>query len=115
MFSVREMYTTNELEVLKAAQSSAIMTPDNLLIGDSEGLYMLDMTEEELYKFGDKDIRKVSQISMIQEEGLVVLLAGKLAQRVVCVCVCVLLAGELAQWVVCMFIYIGIHLHVLCT
>ena len=39
---------------------------------------MLDMTEEELYKFGDKDVRKVTQISMISDEGLIVLLAGEL-------------------------------------
>ena len=71
------MYSTNQLEVLKGAQSAAIMTPDHLLIGDSEGLYMLDMVEEGLYKFGDKDVRKLSQISMIQDEGLIVLLAGE--------------------------------------
>ena len=80
IFSVREMYSTNQLEVLKSAQSAAIMDPDHLLIGDSEGLYMLDMAEEGLYKFGDKDVRKVSQISMIEEEGLIVLLAGVLGE-----------------------------------
>ena len=62
--------------MLKGAQAAAIMTPDHLLLGDTEGLYMLDMTEEGLYKFGDRDVRKVSQISMIQDEGLIVLLAG---------------------------------------
>ena len=76
VFSVREMYSTNQLEVLKGAQSAAIMSPDNLLFGDSEGLYMLDMVEEQLYKFGDKDVRKVTQISVVSDEGLIVLLAG---------------------------------------
>ena len=42
---------------------------------------MLDMVEEGLYKFGDKEIRKVSQISMIQEERLIVLLAGELCMH----------------------------------
>ena len=41
---------------------------------------MLDMAEEGLYKFGDKDVRKVSQLSMIEEEGLIVLLAGELGE-----------------------------------
>jgi serine/threonine-protein kinase MRCK len=77
VFSVREMYSTNQLEVLKGAQSATVMDPDHLLIGDSEGLYMLDMAEEGLYKFGDRDVRKVAQISMIEEEGLIVFLAGR--------------------------------------
>ena len=84
------MYSTNQLEVLKAAQSAAIMDADRLLIGDTEGLYMLDMSEEGLYKFGDRDVRKVAQISMIEEEGLIVLLAGECVRVCVwCVCVCV--------------------------
>ena len=90
------MYSTNQLEVLKGAQSAAVMTPDHLLIGDSEGLYMLDMSEEGLYKFGDKDVRKVSQISMIQDEGLIVLLAGE----------CYRIAFAVVDLVQC-----GLHLH----
>ena len=79
------MYGTKKLEVLKAAQSAAIMTPDHLLIGDFEGLYMLDIVEEGLYKFGDKDVRKVSQISMIRDEGLIVLLAGECYRNAIAV------------------------------
>ena len=71
------MYSTNQLEVLKGAQSATIMTADRLLLGDSEGLHMVDMSTDELYKFGDRDVRKVTQISMIHDEGLIVLLAGK--------------------------------------
>ena len=78
VFSSREMYSANQLEVLKGTQSAAIMTPDHLLIGNSEGLYMLDIREKELYKFEDKDVRKVTQISVISDEGLIVLLAGEL-------------------------------------
>ena len=50
---------------------------------------MLDMGEEGLYKFGDKDVRKVSQISIIQDEGLIVLLAGeRCTYSVQCICTC---------------------------
>ena len=47
------------------------------MLGDNEGLYMLDITDDGLYKFSDRDIRKVSQIMIIKEEGLIALLAGK--------------------------------------
>ena len=90
VFSAREMYSTNQLEVLKGTLSAAIVSPDRLLFGDSEALYMLDMGEEGLYKFGDKDVRKVSQISIIQDEGLIVLLAGeRCTYSVQCICSCI--------------------------
>ena len=79
------MCSTDQLEVLKAAQSAAIVTPDHLLIGDFEGLYMLDIVEGGLYKFGDRDLRKVSQMSMIQDEGLIVLLAGECYRNAIAV------------------------------
>lgn len=50
-----------------------------MLIGDSEGLYMLNIVDEGLFKFTDRDIRKVSHIRILQEEGLIALLAGELA------------------------------------
>ena len=48
-----------------------------VLIGDNEGLYLLDITGDNLFKFGDRDVRKVSQIRVMQEDNLVALLAGK--------------------------------------
>ena len=48
-----------------------------MLIGDNEGLYLLDITGDNLFKFGDRDVRKVSQIRVMQEDNLVALLAGK--------------------------------------
>ncbi len=37
---------------------------------------MLDIVEEELFQFSDKDIKRVTQITILADEGLVVLLAG---------------------------------------
>ena len=53
------------------------MCVEHVLIGDNEGLYLLDITGDNLYKFGDRDVRKVSQIRVMQEDNLVALLAGK--------------------------------------
>ena len=38
---------------------------------------MLNVVDEGLFKFSDRDIRKVSHIRILQEEGLIALLAGK--------------------------------------
>ena len=70
------MYNTQQLEILKNALSAAIVYPERILIGDTEGLYMLDVVDEELYKFSDRDTRKVTQIRVMKEEGLIALLAG---------------------------------------
>ena len=37
---------------------------------------MLDVPDEELYKFSDREIRKVTQIIIMEEEGLIAMLAG---------------------------------------
>lgn len=70
------MYNTQQLEVLRNALSAVIVSPERLLIGETEGLYMLDVVDEELYKFSDKDMKKVTQIRVLAEEGLIALLAG---------------------------------------
>ena len=57
------------------------MCVEHVLIGDNEGLYLLDITGDNLYKFGDRDVRKVSQIRVMQEDNLVALLAGKEERR----------------------------------
>ncbi len=41
---------------------------------------MLDIVEEELYQFSDKDIKRVSQIKVLADESLVLLLAGNHAR-----------------------------------
>ena len=38
---------------------------------------MLDISDDGLYKFSDRDIRKVSQIMVIKQEGIIALLAGQ--------------------------------------
>lgn len=38
---------------------------------------MLNVVDEGLFKFSDRDIRKVSHIRILQEEGLIALLAGE--------------------------------------
>ncbi len=53
------------------------VTTERVLLGDTEGLYMLNVVDEGLFKFSDRDIRKVSHIRILQEEGLIALLAGK--------------------------------------
>ena len=50
---------------------------ERVLLGDNEGLYLLDITGDNLFKFGDRDVRKVSQIRVLQEDNLVALLAGE--------------------------------------
>ena len=47
------------------------------MLGDNEGLYMLDISDDGLYKFSDKEIRKVTQIMVIEEEGIIALLVGE--------------------------------------
>lgn len=37
---------------------------------------MLDIGEVELYQFSDRDVKRVSQIKVLNDEGLVLLLAG---------------------------------------
>ena len=54
-----------------------VVCAGHVLIGDNEGLYLLDITGDNLFKFGDRDVRKVSQIRVMQEDNLVALLAGK--------------------------------------
>ena len=50
---------------------------ERVLLGDNEGLYLLDITGDNLFKFGDRDVRKVSQIRVMQEDNLVAMLAGE--------------------------------------
>ena len=71
------MYNTQQLDVLKNALSAAVVSPERILIGDSDGLFMVYLPEDHLFKFSDKDTRKVSQIRIIKEEELIVLIAGK--------------------------------------
>ena len=47
------------------------------LLGAEDGLYMLDVQEEELYQFSDRDTKRVIQIKVLTEESLIVLLAGE--------------------------------------
>ena len=77
MFGCREMYNTQQLDVLKNALSAAVVSPERILIGDSDGLFMVYLPEDHLFKFSDKDTRKVSQIRIIKEEELIVLIAGE--------------------------------------
>ena len=44
--------------------------------GAEDGLYMLDVHEEELYQFSDRDTKRVTQLKVLTDESLVVLLAG---------------------------------------
>ena len=66
------------------SQLSICMCAGHVLIGDNEGLYLLDITGDNLFKFGDRDVRKVSQIRVLQEDNLVALLAGEEKQRLLC-------------------------------
>ena len=45
--------------------------------GAEDGLYMLDVHEEELYQFSDRDTKRVTQLKVLTDESLVVLLAGQ--------------------------------------
>ena len=38
---------------------------------------MLNMSDDGLYKFSDKEIRRVTQISVIEEENVIAVLAGE--------------------------------------
>ena len=71
------MYNAQQLDILKNTLSAVIANSERLLIGDNDGLYMLDLMEEELYKFTDKDVRRVTQIQIIPDEQLIALLAGE--------------------------------------
>ena len=66
------------------SQLSICMCAGHVLIGDNEGLYLLDITGDNLFKFGDRDVRKVSQIRVLQEDNLVALLAGEEKQQLLC-------------------------------
>jgi len=71
------MYNTQQLDVLKNALSAAVVSPERILIGDNDGLFMVYLPEDHLFKFSDRDTRKVSQIKIIKEEGLIALIAGR--------------------------------------
>ena len=45
--------------------------------GAEDSLYMLDIMEEELFQFSEKDMKRVIQIRVLSDEGLVVILAGQ--------------------------------------
>lgn len=91
----REMYTTQQLEILKNTLSAAIATPERILLGDKDGLYMLDISDDGLYQFSDKEIKKVLQIMVIKEEGLIALLAGSKRPWLRLIPMSVLDSGEL--------------------
>ena len=46
-------------------------------LGAEDGLYIFDVSEEGLYQFGDKDMKRVTQLKVIPDESLVIMLAGK--------------------------------------
>eukprot|EP00731_Ephydatia_muelleri_P030003 Em0021g526a len=77
VFGIHEVFNTQQLDVLKSTLSADIANENRLLIGDNEGLYMLDIMEEELYKFSEKDTKRVTQIQVLQKEGVIFLLSGK--------------------------------------
>lgn len=56
---------------------------------------MLDISDDGLYKFSDKEIRKVTQIAVIKEEGLIALLAGRQRQWLRLLPTTVLESGDL--------------------
>ena len=62
-----------------------VLCVERVLLGDNEGLYMLSLSDDGLYKFSDKDIRRVTQINVIKEENIIAILAGEL-------CTCISLA-----------------------
>ena len=39
---------------------------------------MLDVHEEELYQFSDRDMKRVALIKVLMDDSIIVLLAGKL-------------------------------------
>ncbi|XP_064397756.1 serine/threonine-protein kinase MRCK alpha-like isoform X2 [Halichondria panicea] len=100
MYSCREMYTTQQLEILKHITCAAIANPERVLLGDTEGLYMLNVVDEGLFKFSDRDIRKVSHIRILQEEGLIALLAGRTRLCVRLISLSALDSGDLRNAVI---------------
>lgn len=96
------LYSSQQVNVLKNAMSVAICNNERILIGEfdtiqsmkdrytilyclcdcnrtggEDCLYLLDIVEEGLFQFSDKDVKRVSQLKVLADEGLVVLLAGK--------------------------------------
>ena len=101
MFGIHEVFNTQQLEVLRNALSADIASNDRLLIGDNEGLYMLDIGEEELYKFSEKDTKRVTQIQVLQKEGVIFLLSGTVPVDCTHICVHQFVGYTyLHQWVV---------------
>ncbi len=47
------------------------------MLGDNESLCMLSLSDDGLFKFSDKDIRRVTQINVIKEENMIAMLAGQ--------------------------------------
>jgi len=54
-----------------------VLCVERVLLGDNEGLYILSLSDDGLYKFSDKDIRRVTQINVIKEENIIAILAGE--------------------------------------
>ena len=76
------LYSGQTVRTLYQVVCTLYMCAEHVLLGDNEGLYLLDITGDNLFKFGDRDVRKVSQIRVMQEDNLVALLAGKEDLRV---------------------------------
>uniref|UniRef100_A0A1X7VNS0 non-specific serine/threonine protein kinase n=1 Tax=Amphimedon queenslandica TaxID=400682 RepID=A0A1X7VNS0_AMPQE len=77
VISCHGLYSSQQLQLLKSVQSAAIANNDRILLGAEDGLYMFDVADEGLYQCGDKDLKRVIQLAVLQDEELVVILAGR--------------------------------------
>uniref|UniRef100_A0A8D9BB06 Serine/threonine-protein kinase Genghis Khan n=1 Tax=Cacopsylla melanoneura TaxID=428564 RepID=A0A8D9BB06_9HEMI len=94
IFRARELLD-NSISFTKAAMSGAIIDPDRLVIGAEEGLFCLDLDQNEIARVGDT--KKIYQMDYIPEEQLLVVLAGK--QRYVRLVPVRALDGDDVEWV----------------
>ncbi|KAI5704339.1 hypothetical protein M8J75_004181 [Diaphorina citri] len=94
IFRARELLD-NSISFTKTAMSGAIIDSDRLVIGAEEGLFCLDLDQNEIARVGDT--KKIYQMDYIPEEQLLVVLAGK--QRYVRLVPVRALDGDEVEWV----------------
>lgn len=94
IFRARELLD-NTISFTKTVMSAAIIDPDRLVIGAEEGLFCLDLDQNEIARVGDT--KKIYQMDYIPEEQLLVVLAGK--QRYLRLVPIRALDGDDVEWV----------------
>ncbi len=77
VFRCREVLD-NTVSIIKNALSACLIDRDRLVVGTDEGLFCVDLDNNEICRIGDQ--KKIHQVEYLQEEQLMISLAGRQRQ-----------------------------------